>query len=134
YQNVLNWVLLHYKQPIVTAGDSAGANLAASATFKAGVTARQSISGLILIYPVLDIAEFRPSYDEISGNLYPLTRRDMEWFINMYVPVSVMRLDPDVSPIRSKHLSHAPKTLMITAGHDPLRDEGYEFAEKLRAF
>ena len=53
--------------------------------------------------------------------------------VQLYLPVDVDPADPRVSPLRASDLSSLPPTHVITAEHDPLRDEGEAFVERLRA-
>ncbi|MBA3744055.1 alpha/beta hydrolase [Sporichthya sp.] len=106
--------------PLALAGDSAGAHLV---TLTASVAGRVGIpiKALGLIYPVVSPALDTPSWDEL-GTGYGLTRESMRWYWDQYrnpaattaLPVDLLDLD----------LSTLPPTLLLTAGFDPLRDEG----------
>lgn len=119
-------------RPLIVMGDSAGANLATTA-------ARLHNSGgdlpavqlQILAYPVTDCSFDRPSYHAFSEG-YLLTRRDMMWFWDQYVPNESLRVDPLASPLRGHDLSASPKALILTAEFDPLRDEGEEYCTRLK--
>lgn len=112
-------------EPVFVGGDSAGGNLAAAAAQRhAGIT------GLVAIYPVVDHDPTRPSYrDHVQG--FPIGAADMAWFFDHYAPPEC-RDDPRVSPLRGIRDGHPP-TYLLTAGHDPLCDEGFAYAEELAA-
>jgi acetyl esterase len=112
---------------IVVAGDSAGGNLAAVVS----LLARDygfPLTGQILIYPVTDYVSTRESYDFD----YLLSRADMIAFWNYYLHHPSEAESPLASPLRAASLAGLPKTLLVTAEFDPLRDEGEEYGRKLR--
>lgn len=114
-------------------GDSAGANLAAVAANRLSLAgaARQPAAQLLL-YPVTDHPSAgRPSYTECATGC-GLDASVMRWFWDQYIP-GISADDPNVSPLRHANLPALPPTLVATAEHDPLRDEGIAYAEKLRA-
>jgi acetyl esterase len=116
-------------QPIVVAGDSAGGNLAIVTALRAR-SAGPKISGVLLAYPVTDADTSRPSYTDPENQLV-VSKRVMEWFFDHYVDHRE-RADPRVSPLRAEDFSGFPPTALLLAEHDPLRDEGEEFAMRLR--
>jgi acetyl esterase len=107
-------------------GDSSGGNLAA--VLAARADPRPAFQALL--YPVVDHDLERPSYTEHAA-AFPLTSAAMAWFWDHYVPADA-RADAAVSPLRSATLSSLPPTLVVVAGHDPLRDEGLAYAAALR--
>lgn len=116
---------------IAVAGDSAGGNLAACVAYKAR-TEGPALVAQILVYPVIDADFNRPSYlDNAEGKL--LTRSDMIWFWDCYVPDVAQRIDPAVAPIHATDLSGLPPAHIITAEFDPLRDEGEAYGAALTA-
>lgn len=117
---------------IVVAGGSAGGNLAAVTALRARDEGGPPVCGQLLFYPVTDHPE-RPtaSYREFAEGFY-LTRADMEWFWDQYLPGSAEVSHPYAAPLRAPALDALPPALVITAGHDPLRDEGEAYAARLR--
>ncbi|MBR71367.1 MAG: hypothetical protein CMM30_00280 [Rhodospirillaceae bacterium] len=123
-------IFQHNLQPssIIGVGDSAGGNLIASTSIK--IPKEKKPKGQILIYPVLDTSMKRNSYSEF-GSKFLLDTAVMDWFIQSYCS-ETSKDDPNISIILSPNLSRSPQTYIMTAGLDPLRDEGFEFVEKLR--
>ncbi|GAA2213619.1 hypothetical protein GCM10009850_090820 [Nonomuraea monospora] len=117
--------------PIVVAGDSAGGNLSAVVAQRARDENGPSIALQVLVYPVTDCDLDRTSYQDPENQLM-LTRDAMVWFWDHYAPDPAQRANPDVSPLRAADLSGLPPALILTAEHDVLRDEGEEYAERLR--
>jgi acetyl esterase len=116
---------------IAVGGDSAGGNLAAAAC----LTARESGGPLpamqLLIYPVTETAGTAESRRTFAEG-FLLTRADMDWFEERYLPPSVDREDPRVALLNATDLSGLPPAYVAVAGFDPLRDEGIAYAERLR--
>jgi acetyl esterase len=116
--------------PIAVAGDSAGGNLAAAVCLLARERGGPDIAHQLLIYPVTDADFDRPSYvDNAEG--YLLTRDMMRWFWMHYLPTGVEASNPLAAPLHAD-LAGLPPATIVTAGYDPLRDEGMAFAEALR--
>jgi acetyl esterase len=90
-----------------------------------------SIRFQLLFYPVTDCALDTPSQKEFLADGLVLSRADMEWFWNHYLQPGADRQNPYACPFRAKDLSKLPPALILTASHDPLRDEGERFAERL---
>jgi acetyl esterase len=110
--------------PIALAGDSAGAHLVTIAASVAGKVAIP-IRGLGLLYPVVSPALDTPSWDEL-GTGYGLTRESMRWYWEQYLnPDPVTTLPADLLEL---DLAGLPPTMVVTAGFDPLRDEGLALA------
>lgn len=115
---------------IAVGGDSAGANLAAGLTqhvVHAGIAAPPVFQ--LLIYPGTDFAVERPSRKTYETGFF-LTRRFIEVTENSYIPTGTSWTDPRLSPIYGD-LRGLPPAYVVTAGFDPLRDEGDEYAVKL---
>jgi acetyl esterase/lipase len=118
---------------LAVGGDSAGGNLAAAVSMMARDQGGPAIAFQLLFYPVTDAALDTPSYKEFAGDGYVLSRADMEWFWNSYLgPDSdAEKTNPYACPLRAKNLAGLPPALVMTASHDPLRDEGERFAQRL---
>jgi acetyl esterase len=117
---------------VCVGGDSAGGNLA---TVAALTLARESQppAAQLLIYPTTDARAAHPSY-KLFGSGFILTRKDIDAFMPLYLAKDdALRDDPRVSPIRAADLELSPPALIITAGFDPLRDEGELYADALSA-
>lgn len=117
---------------LAVCGDSAGGNLAAVAALMARDGGGPKLRYQLLIYPAFDPAMEAPSHREFAEDGYVLSRADMAWFWNHYLRDVQDGSNPYANPARAKDLSRLPAALVITAGFDPLRDEGEAYAEKLR--
>ncbi|MEU8119327.1 alpha/beta hydrolase [Spirillospora sp. NPDC049024] len=111
---------------VAVGGDSAGGNLAAVV----GVLARRTPDFALLYYPATDMSVRRRSRELFADGFY-LTDDDMTWFSDHYCPQE-RRAEPQASPLLAEDLAGFPPTYLVTAGFDPLRDEGEEFAARLR--
>ena len=120
-------------RPLVVAGDSAGGNLAAVCALRARDTGGPALALQVLVFPVTDHDLDRKSYHQYDGNELLNNRRDMAWFWDHYVPDPAARANPYASPLRATDLSGLPPTYIVTAEHDPLRDEVFGYADRLRA-
>jgi acetyl esterase len=117
---------------IAIAGDSAGGNLAAVSTILARDAGLAQPIFQLLIYPCT-----APLPDSASHHRYAeghlLTRRTILWFFEQYTANPEDIDDFRYAPLVTDNLSRLPPTLLIVADHDPLYDEGIEYAERLRA-
>lgn len=134
----LNLDVLKCKQEDITLiGDSAGANLAAVVSLMARDRGEFLPSKQILIYPATnyDHSETSP-YPSVkeNGTDYIMTSRRIQDYMDLYVKNEKDRLNPYVAPILSMDFSNQPKTLIITAEFDPLRDEGESYGLRLKEF
>jgi acetyl esterase len=120
-------------RPLVVAGDSAGGNLAAVTALRARDSGGPAFALQVLVYPVTDHDMDRKSCREYDGNEFILNRRDMMWFWDHYAPDPAARSNPYASPLRDPDLTGLPPAYVVTAEHDPLRDEGFAYADRLRA-
>jgi acetyl esterase len=116
--------------PLVILGDSAGGNLAAAAAREL-VPGEVGIALQVLVCPVLDHDFTTESYEKF-GQGFVLSRSDMEWYWDQYVPDGERRNDPLASPLRAPDLSGVPPALIVLAGFDPLLDEGLKYAARLQ--
>lgn len=108
-------------------GDSAGGNLAAVTALKAR-DAGFALAMQILIYPAVDLDGDYPSR-QLFAEGYLLTDADVAWFRHHHTGGERI-LAPEASPLRTEHAGLAP-AVVLTAGFDPLRDEGRAYAEAL---
>jgi acetyl esterase len=119
---------------IAVGGDSAGGNLAAVMALMArdagGPAFSSPISFQLLIYPATDHRLGHPSIDG-NGEGYLLTKKVMQYFRGHYLPREEDWLDWRASPLLAKSLAKLPPAYVLTAGFDPLRDEGKAYAERL---
>jgi acetyl esterase len=113
-------------------GDSAGGNLAAAVSIWARDHGGPKLLMQLLAYPVTDAVARADSYRRYEDG-YGLNAITMEWFFDHYTPDKTSRGDWRVSPLRAASLAGLPPALVVTAGYDPLRDEGRAYAERLRA-
>jgi len=116
--------------PLVVMGDSAGGNLSAVVAQKAKATGLE-LASQVLIYPVTDADLDNGSYTDPQNQLL-LSRESMIWFWDHYAPDPASRLNPDASPIRADDFTGLAPAIVLTAEHDPLRDEGEAYADRLR--
>lgn len=119
--------------PIVLAGESAGANLAAVTTRRHRDRGDSAVAFQLLAEPVTDHQLDRPSYYDHQDLPLLVEREDMVWFWDQYLPDVTARDDPDASPLRAASLAGLPPARVIVAEFDPLRDEGRAYAEALEA-
>lgn len=115
---------------LVVCGSSAGGNLAAAACLKLRDQQAALPSLQVLLCPALDATMTAPSYDEHSSSGF-LTRADMAHYWSAYLG-DTDPSDPYASPLAAADLSGLPPALIVTAGADPLRDDGERYADRLR--
>lgn len=117
---------------IAVGGDSAGGCLAAVVAQRAKREGGPALVFQLLVYPVTDTREDRPSYKSF-GDGYVLTAETMAWFFDCYFNDEAEKSDLAAAPLRADDLSGLPPALVMTASHDPLYDDGVAYAEKLKA-
>jgi acetyl esterase/lipase len=113
---------------LAIAGDSAGGNLATVVARR--LRGEVDLRMQVLIYPVTDAGCNTASYRDF-GERHGLTAASMQRFWNLYLD-GADGLHPDASPLRAEDLAGSPPAFVLTAGFDPLRDEGEAYAEALR--
>ncbi len=118
--------------PLVVAGDSAGGNLAALVAIAARDAGDLDVAGQALVYPGVDLTTSFPSIRELADAPI-LTREDIDAFRGHYLADEVDPADPRVSPWFVDDLAGVAPALVQTAEHDPLRDEGTAYADRLAA-
>jgi acetyl esterase/lipase len=116
---------------LAVAGDSAGGNLAAVVALDARDHGGPRLVHQVLIYPGTDMRMGWPSLERHAQQL-PLTRAGMQWFVGHYLCNDADKLDWRASQLMAASLASLPPALIITAGFDPLCDEGEAYAEALR--
>lgn len=111
-------------RPHAVGGDSAGGGLAAAVAQR-----HPGLRAQVLLCPWLDGTLTRPS---VRANSTPdgLTDSALRIYLQMYAGDAA---DPGVSPLRAADVSGVAPAVIVTAGHDPLRDDGDDYAERLRA-
>jgi acetyl esterase len=123
-RTAFKWASRRYER-VAVAGDSAGGNLAATIAMEFDPVLA------LLIYPVVDATVERRSR-QLFGKGFFLTDELMEWYTGHFMPEGSDPADPLISPLLSPRLSESAPALVVTAGFDPLRDEGEAYAEALR--
>ena len=116
---------------LMVGGDSAGGNLAAVVAISARDGNGPAIAGQVLIYPAIDFALTHPSHSEPETSIL-LTHSVIRWFRDHYLNGAADVHDWRASPARAKTLIGLPPAYVLTAGADPLRDEGDEYAKRLK--
>jgi acetyl esterase len=116
---------------LIVGGDSAGGNLAAVVAIAARDGNGPAIAGQVLIYPATDFAMTHPSHSEPETSIL-LTHSVIKWFRDHYLNGAADVHDWRASPARAKTLIGLPPAYVLTAGADPLRDEGDEYAARLK--
>jgi acetyl esterase len=131
------WIAANAKQlgvdasRLMVGGDSAGGNLAAVVAIAARDGNGPAIAGQVLIYPAIDFAMTHPSHSEPETSIL-LTHSVIRWFRDHYLNGAADVHDWRASPARAKTLIGLPPAYVLTAGADPLRDEGDEYAKRLK--
>jgi acetyl esterase len=113
---------------IAVGGDSAGGNLAAVV---AQQTRERALAAQLLVYPN---TSYRADTESLRDNddRWLFNRHSVDWYWRNYLTDPEHGRDPRVSPLLAPDLSGLPPALVITAEYDPLRDEGEQYAERLR--
>ena len=116
---------------IAVGGDSAGANLAAVVALAArDAGSAMALACQLLIYPATDQRRQAESH-RVNGEGYLLTRDTMNYFHDHYLGGDAHDADWRASPLLHGEHSRLPPALVLTAGYDPLRDEGLQYAQRL---
>jgi acetyl esterase len=117
---------------VAVGGDSAGGNLSAATAQLAARDGGPAPALQLLIYPALDLTDARTASGQMFANGFLLTEHDLRWCIRHYLSGTERdAADPRVSPMFGKYLSGLAPAIVITAGFDPLRDEGEAYAKAL---
>ncbi len=115
---------------LAVGGDSAGGNLAAVVAIAARDSGDLPIVYQLLIYPATDQRRGAASHTT-NAQGYLLTKETMDYFHDHYIVDLAHDLDWRASPLLHADLSKLPPALVLTAGFDPLRDEGMDYAVRL---
>jgi acetyl esterase len=113
-------------------GDSMGGNFAAILALEMKRRGLAQPTLQLLIYPATDITITTGSM-ETCAQAYPLTKATMDWFMANYLPEGTNHSDLRISPAKTADLSGLAPAIVVTAGHDPLRDQGMAYAKLLEA-
>jgi acetyl esterase len=131
-----SWIAANAKQlgidasRLIVGGDSAGGNLAAVVALHARDNGGPKIAAQMLVYPGTEMERTHPSHREPETSIL-LTHSVIGWFVNHYIGDADIT-DWRASPARAKTLAGLPPAYVLTAGADPLRDEGDEYAVRLK--
>ncbi len=117
---------------IAVAGDSAGGNLSAVVAQMTRDRNGPPLALQLLVYPATQMGSDTQSFKDFAEG-YFLTARAMHWFYNHYVATKAEWDDPLASPLLADNLQGLAPAFIMTAGFDPLRDEGAAYADKLKA-
>jgi acetyl esterase len=117
------------RERIAVGGDSAGGNLAASVALDLKDDPARRIAFQLLLYPGIWPDEETASRKALDGPV--LTRAALDWFEKLLAAVGHPHAHRAM--LGGRDLTGAPPALVVTAGHDPLKDEGRDYAERLHA-
>ncbi|MBM3560009.1 MAG: alpha/beta hydrolase, partial [Alphaproteobacteria bacterium] len=117
---------------IAVGGDSAGGGLAAVVAQQMREAGDPPLAHQLLLFPATSMVFDAPSYTENADGPF-LTRPMMEWFRALYIPDPAHWRDSRASPALAATLGGLPPATIVTASHDPLRDEGIAYGERLAA-
>ncbi len=117
---------------LAVGGDSAGGNLAAVVSLDARDRGSPPLVFQLLVYPCTDMALEQPSHLRHADQL-PLRHATMQWFVRNYLRDTADESDWRASPLRAASFQRLPPALVVTAGFDPLHDEGEAYAQALSA-
>jgi len=113
-------------------GDSIGGNFAAVIAQELKRRGEAQPALQLLIYPCVDVASETASM-ATYGDTYPLSRALMDWFMSHYMGPQADPADPRLSPLREPDLAGLAPAVVVTAGFDPLVDQGEAYARRLRS-
>lgn len=112
-------------------GDSMGGHFAAIVAQEMRRAGEPQPALQLLIYPCVDVASETASMSTYA-DAFPLDRATMDWFMGHYMGPQDDPADPRLSPIRQENLTGLAPAVVVTAGFDPLGDQGEAYAKRLR--
>ncbi len=118
------------RERMAVGGDSAGGNLAAVVAIAARNAGDLPLRFQLLIYPATDMRRLAPSHNH-NGQGYLLTSDSLAYFHDHYIDDPAHDSDWRASPLLCEKLDGLPEALVLTAGYDPLRDEGLMYSQRL---
>jgi acetyl esterase len=116
---------------IAVGGDSAGGNICAAVAQHAARHGGPQVCLQVLAYPATDLLQTFPSKEE-NAKGYLVTASGLDW-IARTAGVPANADDPWLSPRRCNDLRDLPPALIVSAGFDPIRDDGLDYGARLRA-
>ena len=119
-------------EQLAVGGDGAGGLLAAWVAQKAA-RGGPRLRLQVLLYPNLDATTSRLSWKQLGSGAYLVSLAEMTQDFDAFLPQGINREDPQVSPLFAADLTSVAPALIVTADHDPLRDECDEYAAKLKS-
>ncbi|SHE85646.1 acetyl esterase [Kaistia soli DSM 19436] len=118
---------------IALAGDSAGGMLVLATALRARDEDGPAIAGMVPFYPMADLIDIGVgnSYRAFGSGIAGLSTRDIDWFVDCYVPDRSRRGEALASPVRAESFAGLPPALVVLAEHDVLYDEGRSVALRM---
>lgn len=133
-RSAFQWAFDHVAEldgsTVAIGGASAGGNLAAAVSLDLALCNQALPTHQFLVYPITDCGVDEPSMKTYADGPV-LTRGDMIWFWDQYVPDHTQRTDPRVAVARSHIPESLPPATVLLAQHDPLIDQGLAYARQL---
>ena len=117
---------------VAIGGDSMGGGFAAIVAQEMKRTGEPQPLLQLMIYPAVDLASETLSM-RTYADAYPLSKATMDWFVGHYLGPDADPSDPRASPSRAKDLKGLAPAVVVTAGFDPLVDQGEDYAKQLKA-
>jgi acetyl esterase len=115
---------------VAVGGDSAGGNLSANMAHLARDGEVPPLCFQMLLYPGTDMSLSQPSYKR-DFTQFPLSVEAVKYFIGHYLRDRNDYIDPRAAPLLAANFKGLPPAFILTAGYDPLADEGMAYARKL---
>ena len=115
---------------IAVGGDSAGGAISAVVCQACKLSSEAMPAFQMLIYPATDSRRQSESH-KLFGDGYFLTQELIDWFWKAYIPAGTDLTDLRLSPLLAADVAGLPPAFVLTAGYDPLRDEGRAYANRL---